>query len=570
MPFAVSRQLLRSAIPLALFGLTAVCLPLLNVPAADKPEPPKARHGMVVAVSPQGAEAGKEILLKGGNAVDAAVATALAMAVTYPAAGNIGGGGFMVIHPAAGQGEPIVIDYREMAPGAASSTMYTKKDTIYSHRAVGVPGTVRGLALAHTRFGKLPWREVIAPAVKLAEEGFILDDTMAGSLNYLVNSASDFPETMRVFGKNGKADWNAGDRFKQPDLAKTLKLIQSDGPDAFYTGPIADLIAAEMKSGNGLITKADLAAYRSRARTPIHGTFRGYDVYAPPPPSSGGICLIEMLNILENFDLKKQGRWSPETLHILIETMRRAYCDRAKYLGDGDFVKIPDYLTSKEYAKKLAGSIDLKKATPSEDLAKEIKIGGESDNTTHFSIIDADGMAVANTYTLERSFGSRITVKGAGFLLNNEMMDFNWFPGETKRDGQIGTEPNQIAPGKRMLSSQTPTIVARDGKVVLITGSPGSRTIINTSLQIVLNVIEFDMDARAAVDAPRLHHQWFPDRVRFEGTSEYNDAVAKLKAMGHVVEGTRQGDAHTIRVDPKTGAYIGAEDRRILGKAAGF
>jgi gamma-glutamyltranspeptidase / glutathione hydrolase len=563
MSFAASRVV-------ALIAVTAVSFSLLNLLAADKPEPPKTRHGMVVAVSPQGAEAGKEILLKGGNAVDAAVATALAMAVTYPAAGNIGGGGFMVVHPAHGQGEPLVIDYREMAPGAASKTMYTKKDTIYSHRAVGVPGTVRGLALAHTRFGKLPWREVVAPAVKLAEEGFLLDDYMAGSLNYLVSSASDLPETVRVFGKDGKADWSAGDRFRQPDLAKTLKLIQSDGPDAFYTGAVSDLIAAEMKAGNGLITKADLAAYRAHARTPIHGTFRGYDVYAPPPPSSGGICLIEMLNILENFDLKKQGRWSPETLHLIIETMRRAYCDRAKYLGDGDFVKIPDYLTTKEYAKKQAASIDLKKATPSADLTKEIKIGGEGDNTTHFSIIDADGMAVANTYTLERSFGSRITVKGAGFLLNNEMMDFNWFPGETTRDGQIGTEANQIAPGKRMLSSQTPTIVARDGKVVLITGSPGSRTIINTSLQIVLNVIEFDMDARAAVDAPRLHHQWFPDRVRFEGTSEYSDAVAKLKAMGHAVEGTRQGDAHTIRVDPKTGAYIGAEDRRILGKAAGF
>jgi gamma-glutamyltranspeptidase / glutathione hydrolase len=570
MPFVASRLPVRWLAPLALFSLAAICFSLLNLLAADQPQPPKARHGMVVAVSPLGAETGKEILQKGGNAVDAAVATALAMAVTYPSAGNIGGGGFMVIHPPAGHGEPLVIDYREMAPGAASSTMYTKKDTIYSHRAVGVPGTVRGLALGHTRFGKLPWREVVAPAVKLAAEGFILDDYMAGSLNYLVNLGSDVPETVRVFGKNGKGDWNAGDRFVQPDLAKTLKLIQSDGPDAFYTGPVADLIAAEMKAGNGLITKADLAAYRAHARSPIHGTFRGYDVYAPPPPSSGGICLVEMLNVLENFDLKKQGRWSPETLHLLIETMRRAYCDRAKYLGDGDFVKIPDYLTTKEYAKKLAASIDLKKATPSADLAKEIKIGGESDNTTHFSVIDGDGMAVANTYTLERSFGSRITVKGAGFLLNNEMMDFNWFPGETLRDGQIGTEANQIAPGKRMLSSQTPTIVSKGGKVVLITGSPGSRTIINTSLQIVLNVIEFDMDARAAVDAPRLHHQWFPDRVRFEGISEYGEAVAKLKEMGHIVEGTRQGDAHTIRVDPKTGAYIGAEDRRILGKAAGF
>ena len=554
---------------LTLFGLVAAGFSLLQLPAAEKAEPAKAKHGMVVAVSPQGAEAGKEILLKGGNAVDAAVATALAMAVTYPAAGNLGGGGFMVVYPGGGA-EPVVIEYRETAPGAATKTMYTKKDSIYSHKAVGVPGTVRGVALAHTRFGRLPWRDVVAPAVKLADEGFVLDDYMAGSLNSLVSGAAEFRETVRVFGKGGKADWHVGDRFVQKDLAKTLRLIQQDGPDAFYTGPVADLIAAEMKSGGGLITRADLAAYRPHARKPIHGTFRGYDVYAPPPPSSGGICLVEMLNILENFDLKKQGRWSPETLHLMIEAMRRTYCDRAKYLGDSDFVKVPDHLTSKEYAKKLAASIDPKKATLSEELAKEIKLGGEGDSTTHFSVIDADGMAVANTYTLERSFGSRITVKGAGFLLNNEMMDFNWFPGETKRDGQIGTEANQIAPGKRMLSSQTPTVVARDGKVVLVTGSPGSRTIINTSLQIVLNVLEFDMDARAAVDAPRLHHQWFPDRVRFEGTTEYADAVAKLKAMGHTVEGTRQGDAHTIYVDRKTGAYVGAEDRRIMGKAAGY
>jgi gamma-glutamyltranspeptidase/glutathione hydrolase len=570
MPLAAfpSRRSARRIALLTLLGLVAVGFSLLPGAAAEKAEA-KPKHGMVVAVSPQGAEAGKEILLKGGNAVDATVATALAMAVTYPAAGNIGGGGFMVVYPGGGA-EPVVIEYREMAPGAASKTMYSKKDSIYSHKAVGVPGTVRGLALAHTRFGRLPWRDVVAPAVKLAAEGFVLDDYMAGSINYLVSSSAEFPETVRNFGKDGKADWRAGDRFVQKDLAKTLKLIQQDGPDAYYTGPVAELIAAEMKSGGGLITKADLAAYHPNARKPIHGTFRGYDVYAPPPPSSGGTCLVEMLNVLENFDLKKQGRWSPETLHLMIEAMRRAYCDRAKYLGDADFVKVPEHLTSKEYAKKLAASIDPKKATRSEDLAKEIKLGGEGDDTTHFSVIDADGMAVANTYTLERSFGSHITVKGAGFLLNNEMMDFNWFPGETKRDGQIGTEPNQIAPGKRMLSSQTPTIVARDGKVVLVTGSPGSRTIINTSLQIVLNVLEFDMDARAAVDAPRLHHQWFPDRVRFEGTTEYADAVAKLKAMGHTVEGTRQGDAHTIYVDRKTGAYVGAEDRRIMGKAAGY
>jgi gamma-glutamyltranspeptidase/glutathione hydrolase len=524
---------------------------------------------MVVAVSPPGADAGCDILRKGGNAVDAAVATAFAMAVTYPAAGNIGGGGFMLIYPG-GKGEPVLIDYREKAPLAASKTMYTKQDSWYSHKAVGVPGTVRGLALAHARFGKLPWKDVVMPAVKLAEEGFIIDSALAGSLNWIVGSSPEYPELQRVLGKNGGATWEAGDRLVQKDLAGTLRRIAEQGADGFYKGDVAEQIAAEMKRGGGLITTADLDAYQAKARTPVHGTYRGYDVYGPPPPSSGGTCLVEMLNVLENFDLRKHGRFSPQTLHLMIETMRRAYCDRARYLGDADFVKVPAFLTSKDHARKLAQSIDLAKATPSADLARDIPLKGEGDSTTHFSVLDGDGMAVANTYTLERSYGSRIVVKGAGFLLNNEMMDFNWFPGETTRSGGIGTDPNQVAPGKRMLSSQTPTIVTKNGKVVVITGSPGSRTIINTVLCILVNVIDFDMDIRAAVDAPRLHHPWFPDQARFEGASQYTNAVRSLEAMGHSVSGTRQGDAHSIWLDPKTGKYIGAEDRRIDGKVSGF
>jgi gamma-glutamyltranspeptidase/glutathione hydrolase len=553
--------------------------PRQQVEAAEKPV--QGRHGMVVAVSAPAADVGLAMLKKGGNAVDAAVATAFAMAVTYPAAGNLGGGGFMVVYPPSPRNSlphrergkveaPVVIEYRETAPAAATRTMYKKNESIYTHRAVGVPGTVRGLALAHRKFGKLAWKDVVMPAVKLAEEGFLIDEALAGSLNWIVGTSSDFAELQRVFGKNGKGDWEAGDRLVQKDLGRTLRLIADKGPDAFYKGEIADQIAAEMKAGHGLITKADLAAYRARARTPVHGTYRGYDVYGPPPPSSGGTCLVEMLNILEHFDLRKRRRWSPETLHILIETMRRAYCDRARSLGDPAFTRIPAHLTSKAYARRLARGIDLKKATPSEALARDIPLAGEGDSTTHFSVIDKYGMAVANTYTLERSYGSRIVVKGAGFLLNNEMMDFNWYPGVTDRAGTIGTEANQIAPGKRMLSSQTPTIVARDGKVVLITGSPGSRTIINTVLQVVVNVIDFDMNIRDAVDAPRLHHQWFPDRVRFEGTRRYATAVKRLRTMGHKVEGTRQGDAHSIWVDPRTGRYYGAEDRRISGKVASY
>ena len=542
----------------ALFGLSS-----LDASATE-------RHGMVAAVSPPGTDAGCAVLKQGGNAVDAAVATAFAMAVTYPGAGNLGGGGFMLVYPG-GKTEPVVFDYREVAPHAATRTMFTKKDNWYSPKAVGVPGTVAGLALAHARFGKLSWKDVMKPAVSLAEEGFVIDASLASSLNSVIESAAEYPELRRVLGKDqGQGTWSAGDRLVQPDLARTLKRIAEQGADGFYKGQTADLLVGEMKSDGGIITKEDLARYQAKARAPIHGVYRGYDVYGPPPPSSGGICLVEMLNILENFDLRKQGRWSPETLHLMIETMRRAYRDRALYLGDQDFIKIPEFLTTKEYAKKLADGIDKNKATPSAELAKDVPLAAEGDNTTHFSVIDADGMAVSNTYTLERIYGSRIMVKGAGFLLNNEMGDFNWFPGETTTKGQIGTAPNQIAPAKRMLSSQCPTIVAHNGKVTLVTGSPGSRTIINTVLCVVVNVLDFDMNARAAVDAPRLHHAWFPDEARFEGMADYPEAVKRLKAMGHVIVGTHQGDAHTIWVNPKTGEYVGAEDRRIDGKAAGF
>jgi gamma-glutamyltranspeptidase/glutathione hydrolase len=560
--------------PQAALALIAAVVALL---AALFPPTPPARagaraneeHGMVVAVSPPAADVGRDILRRGGNAVDAAVATEFALAVTYPAAGNLGGGGFMVVYPGRGA-EPVVIEYRETAPAAATKTMFAKDDSWLGHKPIGVPGTVRGMALAHKRFGKLPWKELVAPALKLADEGFAIDASLAGQLNGIVSSSREFPELCRVYGKGGKARWQAGDRLVQKDLAGSLRLIADEGADAFYKGRIAELIAAEMKAGGGLITRDDLAAYTANERKPIHGTYRGYDIYAPPPPSSGGTCLVEMLNILENFDLRKQGRWSPQTLHLMTEAMRRAYYDRARHLGDPAFTKVPANLTTKDYARTLAKGIDLTKATRSEDLAKDILLAREGDSTTHFSVIDKDGMAVANTTTLERSFGSRVVVRGAGFLLNDEMIDFNWRPGVTDRSGGIGTEPNQIAPGKRMLSSQTPTVVAKDGKVFLITGSPGSRTIINTVLCVVVNAIDFDMDARAAVDAPRQHHQWFPDELRFEGTGEYPDAVTKLKAMGHKVVGIRQGDAHTIRVDPGTGAYQGAEDRRIDGKVSGY
>jgi gamma-glutamyltranspeptidase/glutathione hydrolase len=539
--------------------------------AADPPKSVVSRQGMVVCASAPAADVGVATLKSGGNAVDAAVATAFAMAVTYPVAGNIGGGGFMLIHPPHGQ--PTVIEYRETAPAAATADMFIKGYDHFGHKVVGVPGTVRGLELAHKRFGKLPWKQVVEPAIKLAADGFLLEPWSANSLNALVAGSPNHPELRRVFSKSGVyGSWEAGDRLVQPDLALTLRLIADQGPDAFYTGPIADLLVAEMKMGGGLITKADLAAYKAVERVPIHGTYRGYDVFGPPAPSAGGTALVEMLNILETFDLKKHDRWSAETLHPMTEAMRRAFCDRARFLGDPAFISIPDYLTSKEYGKKLAAGIDPNHATRSGELAKDIPLSdGESDETTHLSVIDKDGLAVANTYTLENSYGSRVVVHGAGFLLNNEMTDFNLRPGVTTRRGAVGTPPNLIAPGKRMLSSQTPTIVAKNGKVYLVTGSPGGRTISNTVLCVVLNVIDFGMDVQAAVDAPRMHHAWFPDELRMERLQTHREVVEALRAIGHhVVIERSQGDAHSILVDPATGAYRGAADRRIMGKAAGY
>jgi gamma-glutamyltranspeptidase/glutathione hydrolase len=526
---------------------------------------------MVVSVSEPASQIGLDTLRRGGNAVDAAVAVAFALAVTWPEAGNLGGGGFLLVHPA-GVGEPVVIDYRETAPAAATRTLFTDRPPIPS-TLVGVPGTVRGLALAHQRFGKLPWKDLVLPAVRQADEGITVNGPLARSLEQGLRRAEAFPEFRRVYSK-ATGQWQRGDRLVQKDLAGTLRRIALEGPDIFYTGPLADSLVEVMKKHGGLITRADLAGYRARTRKPIHGTYRGFDVWGPPPPSSGGITLVEMLNLLENFDLRKQGRWSPRTLHLMVEAMRRAYRDRARFLGDADFVTIPAYLTEKNYAKKLAAGIKLDRATPSADLAGDIRLAGEGSQTTHFSIIDKDGMAVSNTYTLEESFGSKLVVNGAGFVLNNEMGDFNRRPGVTDRQGHIGTPANEIAPGKRMLSSMTPVVVARDGKVVLVTGSPGGRTIINIVLCVLVNVLDFDMPLREAVDAPRLHHAWMPDRITVEPRllADHAEALQKLREMGHTInrKTEHQGDAHSIRVDPRTGEYEGVADRRLDGAAAGY
>jgi gamma-glutamyltranspeptidase/glutathione hydrolase len=537
--------------------------------AQPKAETVTSKGGVVVCVSPPAAEVGLAVLKKGGTAVDASVAVGFALAVTWPEAGNIGGGGFMMVAPPSK--DPTCFEFRETAPAAAKVDLFADgKVTGLDHRASGVPGTVRGFALAHKRFGKLPWKDVVEPAAELAEKGFVVNQVLAAGLNrVLADPMTTNAEFKRVYGKPDGTKWKAGDTLVLKDLGRTLRIIADKGADAFYTGELAELLEKEMKAGGGLITRADLEAYKANERKPIHTTFRGFDVYGPPPPSSGGIVLAEMLNVLENFDLKKLGRWSPETGHLMVEAMKRGYADRARYLGDPDFTKIPDHLTTKEYAKKLAAGIDPKKPTPPATLAAEIALDKESDSTTHFSVIDRDGLAVSNTYTLENSYGNRVVVRGAGYILNNEMTDFNPRPGFTSTTGLIGTKPNQIAPGKRMLSSMTPVIVRKGGEAVLITGSPGGRTIINTVLCVVLNVTEFGMTVTEAVGTPRMHHQWLPDVVRFEDAKQYRDRVKGLEALGYTVTEHRQGDAHSIAIDPKTGYRFGAADKRINGAALG-
>jgi gamma-glutamyltranspeptidase/glutathione hydrolase len=528
---------------------------------------------MVVSVSEAASETGIRILKQGGNAVDAAVAVALVLEVTWPEAGNIGGGGFMMVQPAPGK-KAVCIEYRETAPAAATAEMFTATKSRLGCMVVGVPGTLRGLELASQKFGRLPWHDLVEPAQRLADQGFAVDAALAASLNKgLARDGTSTPEFQRVYGKADGTLWHAGDFLKQPDLARTLDIIAHEGADAFYNGSIARLITDEMQRGGGIVTSADLAAYEARLREPVEISFRGHTIFAPPLPSSGGICLSEMLHVLSEFDLRQRGRWSADTVQLMSETMKRAYCDRARYLGDADFVQIPDRLTSVEYARQQAATIDVQQATPSRDLAPELPIADESPSTTHFSVIDSSGMAVSNTYTLEQSFGSKVVVRGAGFLLNNEMGDFNWIPGRTDTSGRIGTPANVVAPGKRMLSSQTPVIVTREGEAVLVTGSPGGRTIINTVLCVLLNVLEFEMDLPAAIQESRLHHGWLPDQLRLEDGDDarFGALVTELRSRGqHVVIAGRQGDAHSIQRDPATHQLQGVADGRRHGHARGY
>ncbi len=543
--------------------------------------PAPAKKGMVVSSHYLASQAGMEVLKNGGNAVDAAIATAFALAVTLPSAGNIGGGGFMVYHGA--DGSSTTFNFREKAPQAASERMYLDADGQIKDNtnhegplSVGVPGTVAGLWKAHGKLGSRPWADLVKPAVDLAEKGFPSTWDMQDILSYYQKQKLPmFAAAKKAFLKNGTELYTPGELWKQPDLAASLKRIQWQGRDGFYKGETAALLEAYMKKHGGLITANDLANYEAEELAPIVGNYRGFDIIGMPPPSSGGVAIMEMLNMLEKYDLRNMGPNSAEYLHVLTEVMRRAFADRAQYIGDPNFNKdMPvEKLISKDYAALLAATIKMDKASESDSAAfSALYLPKESDETTHFSVVDAWGNAVSVTYTLEYSYGSRLMADGTGFLLNNEMGDFNPVPGVTNRKGQVGTSPNLVAPNKRMLSSMTPTIVALDGKPILVVGSPGGRTIINTVLQVILNVIDHSMNIAEAIETPRIHHQWLPDQTSMEGWGFSPDTKKLYKAMGHTpVSRGRQGQAMGIYIDPNTKIRYGASDSRSFdGGVAGY
>lgn len=544
---------------------------------SDTFHPVKAQHGMVASVDAMATQVGVEILRQGGNAVDAAVAVGFALAVTHPQAGNLGGGGFMLLRTASGRAT--AIDFREMAPGHASRDMFLDKQgnadsklSLTSHLASGTPGTVAGLALAAKKYGTLPLSTLLAPAIRLARDGIPVNDALADDLKtYGKEVLITHPNSKAIFYKPDGTPWQKGDRLVQKNLAHSLQLIARQGPDAFYKGEIADEIAGEMAQHGGLINKADLAAYRAVERTPVSGTYRGYEVFSMPPPSSGGIHIVQILNILENFDLAKMGFGSADAMQVMAEAEKYAYADRSEYLGDPDFVKVPwQALTSKAYAKTLAQQIDVAKARPSSEIKPGKLEPYESNQTTHFSVVDKQGNAVAVTYTLNTYFGSGIVAGKSGILMNNEMDDFSAKPGTPNVYGLVGGEANAVQPAKRPLSSMSPTIVAKGGKTWLVTGSPGGSRIITTVLQMVVNSIDFGMNVAEATNAPRFHHQWLPDQLRVEkGFSP--DTLRLLEAKGqHVKVLPSMGSTQSIMIGPDGMLYGASDPRSIDDLSAGY
>ncbi|WP_413728845.1 gamma-glutamyltransferase [Sodalis sp. RH19] len=536
----------------------------------DIQHPVYARHGMVSTVDETATGVGLDILRAGGNAVDAAVAVGYALAVTHPQAGNLGGGGFMLVRTR--QGETVAIDFREMAPAGATRDMFIGPDgnadskrSLTGPLASGTPGTVAGMSLALDRFGTLPLARVMQPAIKLAREGFSVDKALADDLaSYGREALINHPNSKAVFFKADGQPYAEGERLSQPQLAHSLTLIAEQGPQAFYQGAIADEIAAEMQRDGGLIGKADLAAYRAVARQPVSGSYRGYQVFSMPPPSSGGIHIIQILNILENFDLAHMGAGSADAIQVMAEAMKFAYADRSEYLGDPDFVKVPvQALTSKAYAKTLAQRIDVNRANPSVTIKPGQLQPYESDQTTHYSVVDGQGNAVAVTYTLNTYFGSGIMAGDSGILLNNEMDDFSAKPGVPNMYGLVGGDANAVQAGKRPLSSMSPTIVVKDGKTWLVTGSPGGSRIITTVLQMLVNTIDFQMNVAEASAAPRFHQQWTPDELRVEkGFSP--DTLKLLGERGqHIKVLPVMGSTQSIMVMPD-GTFTGASDPRTI------
>lgn len=533
-----------------------------------------AEHGMVVAQEKIAAQFGADFLRQGGNAVDAAVATGFALAVTYPRAGNIGGGGFMVIHSTE-RNEDVAIDYRETAPLAATRDMYLgadgKPDTDKSRNSalgIGVPGTVAGLALALEKYGSgnFTLAQIIKPAIELARNGFVVTDDMADTLPDMYRRMARWPNSAKTFSRADGAPLHDGDRLIQPDLAATLAVIAEQGPRGFYQGPVAEKLAKAVSDAGGIMTADDLKSYQAVIRAPVRGSYRGYDIVSMPLPSSGGTVLLETLNILEGFPMSDMKQGSVPSLHVMIEAMRRAYADRARYLGDPAFVNAPtQVLLAKDYAARQRASIDPARATPSADVLR-IAPQREGSNTTHYSVVDSRGNAVSNTYTLNFPYGVGLVAEGTGVLLNNELDDFTAAPGASNAFGLVGFEANLPGPGKRPLSSMSPTIVLKNGKPVLVTGTPGGSRIISAVLQIVVDVLDYKMDIAAAVAAPRVHHQWMPDEVRVERGFP-QETLDALKAKGHqVMEPLGQTSANSIAVTPN--GFLGAPDPRTRGAEA--
>ena len=545
-------------------------------------EPVRAPHAMVASTERVASQIGVDVLKRGGNAVDAAVAVGFALAVLYPQAGNLGGGGFMMIRRS--DGTATAIDYRETAPAAATRDMFVGPDgqlikgeesSTLGYRAAGTPGTVAGLAFALKKYGsgKLTWAELIEPARKLAADGFPVSHRTANLFQDHQAILSPFADSRRIFLRDGKF-YREGEILRQPELAATLARLQKKGPREFYEGETARLIAEDMKRSHGLITTEDLRAYTPKERTPLRGSYRGYAIISMPPPSSGGLVLLEMLNILEGFELKKLHPFSSEYYHLLVETMRRAYADRAEYMGDADFAPVPVAgLIDKAYAERQRKTINPERASTSSEIRGGKPAGAESRQTTHFTIVDAAGNAVSNTYTLNGWFGSGVVAKGTGVLLNNEMDDFTSKPGEPNMFGAIQGEPNAIAPGKRPLSSMTPTFVVRpDGSLYFAIGSPGGTTIPNTVLQVISNVIDNGMNLQEAIDSPRVHHQWSPDEILDEPRGLSGDTRRALEVRGHkfATELEYMGDVQGIMIEEKTNVRLGASDARQDGAPVGY